>query len=76
MLALCAEYVDPNARTSSGITAAHVAASRGDVIGLLALKAAGADISVLSADRVRLRQLEQQTSALELRAATRTRVPS
>jgi len=51
-----------NKRTRTGLTPAHVAASKRDTLALLALANLGADLSVLSADRVQLRELQKQAS--------------
>jgi hypothetical protein len=51
-----------NKKTRTGLTPAHVAASKRDTVSLMALANLGADLSVLAADRVQLRELEKQTS--------------
>ena len=51
-----------NKKTRTGLTPAHVAASKCDTLALMALANLGADLSVLAADRVQLRELEKQTS--------------
>ena len=78
LLTLCAEIVGSvDLNTCSGISPAHVAASRGDGLALVALKMLGADLTVLAADRTRLRAAERDTAdrlrAAEGEAATRLR---
>ena len=78
LLTLCAEIVGSvDKQTTSGISPAHVAASRGDGLALVALKMLGADLTVLAADRIRLRAAERDTAdrlrAAEGEAATRLR---
>ena len=51
-----------NKKTRTGLTPAHVAASKRDTVSLMALANLGADLSVLSADRVQLRELQKQAS--------------
>ena len=51
-----------NKRTRTGLTPAHVAASKRDTVALMALANLGADLSVLAADRVQLRELQKQAS--------------
>ena len=51
-----------NKKTRTGLTPAHVAASKRDTLALMALANLGADLSVLSADRVQLRELQKQAS--------------
>ena len=51
-----------NKRTRTGLTPAHVAASKRDTLALMALANLGADLSVLAADRVQLRELQKQAS--------------
>ena len=51
-----------NKKTRTGLTPAHVAASKRDTVALMALANMGADLSVLSADRVQLRELQKQAS--------------
>ena len=51
-----------NKKTRTGLTPAHVAASKRDTLALMALANMGADLSVLSADRVQLRELQKQAS--------------
>ena len=51
-----------NTKTRTGLTPAHVAASKRDTVSLMALANMGADLSVLSADRVQLRELQKQAS--------------
>ena len=51
-----------NKKTRTGLTPAHVAASKRDTVALMALANLGADLSVLSADRVQLRELQKQAS--------------
>ena len=51
-----------NKKTRTGLTPAHVAASKRDTVALMALANLGADLSVLAADRVRLRKLQKQAS--------------
>ena len=51
-----------NKRTRTGLTPAHVAASKRDTVSLMALANMGADLSVLAADRVQLRELQKQAS--------------
>ena len=51
-----------NKKTRTGLTPAHVAASKRDTLALMALANLGADLSVLSADRVQLRELRKQAS--------------
>ena len=51
-----------NKRTRTGLTPAHVAASKRDTVSLMALANLGADLSVLAADRVQLRELQKQAS--------------
>ena len=49
-------------KTRTGLTPAHVAASKRDTLALMALANLGADLSVLAADRVQLRELQKQAS--------------
>mmetsp|Transcript_20616 Transcript_20616/g.71349 ORF Transcript_20616/g.71349 Transcript_20616/m.71349 type:complete len:271 (+) Transcript_20616:94-906(+) len=71
LLTLCAEIVGSvDLKTSSGIAPAHVAASRGDGVALVALKMLGADLTVLAADRTRLRAAERRVDELELGVET------
>jgi hypothetical protein len=66
LLTLCAEIVGSVDKTSSsGIAPAHVAASRGDGLALVALKMLGADLTVLAADRARLRVAEREVAELQ-----------
>ena len=51
-----------NKKTRTGLTPAHVAASKRDTVALMALANLGADLSVLAADRVQLRELQKQVS--------------
>ena len=51
-----------NKKTRTGLTPAHVAASKRDTVALMALANLGADLSVLAADRVQLRKLQKQAS--------------
>ena len=51
-----------NKKTRTGLTPAHVAASKRDTVSLMALANLGADLSVLAADRVQLRELQKQAS--------------
>ena len=51
-----------NKKTRTGLTPAHVAASKRDTVALMALANLGADLSVLAADRVQLRELQKQAS--------------
>ena len=51
-----------NKKTRTGLTPAHVAASKRDTLALMALANLGADLSVLAADRVQLRELQKQAS--------------
>ena len=51
-----------NKKTRTGLTPAHVAASKRDTLALMALANLGADLSVLSADRVQLRELQKHAS--------------
>ena len=51
-----------NKKTRTGLTPAHVAASKCDTLALMALANLGADLSVLAADRVQLRELQKQAS--------------
>jgi len=51
-----------NKKTRTGLTPAHVAASKRDTLALMALANMGADLSVLAADRVQLRELQKQAS--------------
>ena len=51
-----------NKRTRTGLTPAHVAASKRDTLALMGLANLGANLSVLSADRVQLRKLQKQVS--------------
>ena len=51
-----------NKRTRTGLMPAHVAASKRDTKALMALANLGADLSVLAADRVQLRELQKQAS--------------
>ena len=51
-----------NKKTRTGLTPAHVAASKRDTLALMALANLGADLSVLSADRVQLRELQKRAS--------------
>ena len=51
-----------NKKTRTGLTPAHVAASKRDTVALVALANLGADLSVLAADRVQLRELQKQAS--------------
>ena len=51
-----------NKKTRTGLTPAHVAASKRDTLALMALANLGADLSVLAADRVQLRELQKQVS--------------
>ena len=51
-----------NKKTRTGLTPAHVAVSKRDTLALMALANLGADLSVLSADRVQLRELQKQAS--------------
>ena len=65
MLTLAVQMMGPdsvNKKTKSGLSPAHVAASKRDTLALLALANLGADLSVLSADRVQLRELQRQAS--------------
>ena len=66
LLTLCAQIVGSvDKKTSSGIAPAHVAASRGDAVALMALKMLGADLTVLAADRARLRVAEREVAELQ-----------
>ena len=51
-----------NKKTRTGLTPAHVAASKRGTLALMALANLGADLSVLAADRVQLRELQKQAS--------------
>ena len=51
-----------NKKTRTGLTPAHVAASKRDTLALMALANLGADLSVLAADRLKLRELQKQAS--------------
>ena len=51
-----------NKKSRTGLTPAHVAASKRDTVALMALANLGADLSVLAADRVQLRELQKQAS--------------
>ena len=65
MLTLVAQFMGSdsvNKKTRTGLTPAHVAASKRDTLALMALANLGADLSVLSADRVQLRELQKQAS--------------
>ena len=65
MLTLAVQMMGPdsvNKKTRTGLTPAHVAASKRDTLALMALANMGADLSVLSADRVQLRELQRQAS--------------
>ena len=65
MLTLAVQMMGPdsvNKKTRTGLTPAHVAASKRDTLALMALANLGADLSVLSADRVQLRELQKQAS--------------
>jgi hypothetical protein len=65
MLTLAKQLMGPdsvNKKTRTGLTPAHVAASKRDTLALMALANLGADLSVLSADRVQLRELQKQAS--------------
>ena len=65
MLAMVVQKMGPdsvNKKTRTGLTPAHVAASKRDTLALMALANLGADLSVLSADRVQLRELQKQAS--------------
>jgi hypothetical protein len=65
MLTLAVQMMGPdsvNKKTRTGLTPAHVAASKRDTLALMALANLGADLSVLSADRVQLRELQRQAS--------------
>ena len=65
MLALTVQMMGSdsvNKKTRTGLTPAHVAASKRDTLALMALANLGADLSVLSADRVQLRELQKQAS--------------
>ena len=65
MLTLAAQLMGSdsvNKRTRTGLTPAHVAASKRDTVSLMALANLGADLSVLAADRVQLRELQKQAS--------------
>ena len=66
LLTLCAQIVGSvDKTTTSGISPAHVAASRGDGLALVALKMLGADLTVLAADRARLRVAEREVAELQ-----------
>ena len=65
MLTLAAQLMGSdsvNNKTRTGLTPAHVAASKRDTLALMALANLGADLSVLAADRVQLRELQKQAS--------------
>ena len=65
MLAMVVQKMGPdsvNKKTRTGLTPAHVAASKRDTLALMALANLGADLSVLAADRVQLRELQKQAS--------------
>ena len=65
MLTMVVQIMGPdsvNKKTRTGLTPAHVAASKRDTLALMALANLGADLSVLSADRVQLRELQKQAS--------------
>ena len=65
MLALAVQLMGSdsvNKKTRTGLTPAHVAASKRDTVSLMALANLGADLSVLAADRVQLRELQKQAS--------------
>jgi hypothetical protein len=65
MLTMVVQIMGPdsvNKKTRTGLTPAHVAASKRDSVALMALANLGADLSVLSADRVQLRELQKQAS--------------
>ena len=65
MLTLVAQLMGSdsvNKKTRTGLTPAHVAASKRDTLALMALANLGADLSVLAADRVQLRELQKQAS--------------
>ena len=65
MLTLAVQMMGPdsvNKKTKSGLSPAHVAASKRDTLALMALANLGADLSVLAADRVQLRELQKQVS--------------
>ena len=65
MLTMVVQIMGPdsvNKKTKSGLSPAHVAASKRDTLSLLALANLGADLSVLAADRVQLRELQKQVS--------------
>ena len=65
MLAMVVQKMGPdsvNKRTRTGLTPAHVAAAKRDTLALMALANLGADLSVLSADRVQLRELQKHAS--------------
>ena len=65
MLTMVVQIMGPdsvNKKTRTGLTPAHVAASKRDTVSLMALANLGADLSVLAADRVQLRELQKQAS--------------
>ena len=65
MLTLAVQMMGPdsvNKKTRTGLTPAHVAASKRDTLTLMALANLGADLSVLAADRLELRELQKQAS--------------
>ncbi|CAH0365387.1 unnamed protein product [Pelagomonas calceolata] len=65
MLTLVAQLMGSdsvNKKTRTGLTPAHVAASKRDTLALMALANLGADLSVLAADRLELRELQKQAS--------------
>ena len=65
MLTMTVRIMGPDSvkkKTKSGLSPAHVAASKRDTLALMALANLGADLSVLSADRVQLRELQKQAS--------------